>query len=52
MVKYAFSFKSQRTEKIELFSVETDYCQKSRYESLIIVDPKYIKISSFAVLKI
>ena len=52
MSKVAFSFKFQRIEKIELFSQGTDECKNVRYESQIIVVPKYIEISSLAVLKI
>ena len=52
MVKVALSFKSQGIKKIELFSQGAKDCQNLRYESLIIVDPKYIKVFSLAVLNI
>ena len=46
MVKVAFTFKLQGIQKIEL------YCQNLRYESLIVVDPKYIENSNLSVLNI
>ena len=41
MVKVTSNFKSQRIEKIELFSQGTEDFQNLRYEVLI-VDPKLI----------
>ena len=41
MIEVAFSFKSQETEKIELFSQGTDESINLRYESLITIDYKY-----------
>ena len=38
MIKIAFSFKSQGTEKIELFSQGTDGSINLRFEGLITVD--------------
>ena len=35
----------------ELFSQGTEDCQSLRYENLIIVDSKYIEMSSLAVLR-
>ena len=52
MVKVAFSFKSQGTEKIKLFSQGTEKCQNLRNGSLIIIDPKYIEILNVAVFNI
>ena len=52
VVKVAFKFKSQGTEKIEIFSQGTKERQNLRYESLIIIDPKNEEISSLAVLNI
>ena len=52
MVKITFSFKSKGIEEIELFFQGTEECQNLRYECLIIIDPKYIEISSLAVLNI
>ena len=37
---------------MELFSQRTEECQNLKYECLIIVDPKYIEVSSLAVLNI
>ena len=51
-MKVAFSFKSQGTEKINLFSQGTADCQNLIYVSLIIVDPKYTKICKLIVLNI
>ena len=39
-------------KKSELFSQGTEECQNLRCECLIIVDPKYIEISSLAVFTI
>ena len=39
-------------KKVNFFSQGTGKCQNLRYECLIIVDPKYIVISSLAVLNI
>ena len=44
--KLLLAFKSQGTEKIDLFSKGAENCQNLTYESLIIVDPKSIEISS------
>ena len=52
MVKVSLRLKSQGIEKIELFSQGTKSCQTLKYDSLIIVNPKYIKIPSLAVLNI
>ena len=52
MVKVTFSFKSKGIEEIELFFEGIEERQNLRYECLIIIDPKYIKISSLAVLNI
>ena len=52
MVQVTFSFKSKGIEEIELFFQGTEECQNLRYECLIIIDPKYIEISSLAVLNI
>ena len=52
MAKVAYSFKSQRIEKIKLFSQETENCQNLGYESLIIIRLKYIEISRLAIWKI
>ena len=41
MIKVAFSFKFQGTEKVKLFSQVTDSSINLRYESLIAVDNKY-----------
>ena len=41
VTKAAFSFKSKGTEKIQLFSQETDDPINLKYESLITVDYKY-----------
>ena len=38
--------------KNEPFSQRTEECHNLRYESLIIADPKYIEISTLAVLNI
>ena len=48
MVKVAFAFKSQGIGKNEFFSKEPEDCRNLTYESLVIVDAKYIKISSLA----
>ena len=50
MIKAAFSFKSQGTEKIELFSQGTDGSFNLRYESVITVDYKYKEILRIAFL--
>ena len=52
MVQVTFSFKSKGVEEIELFFQGTEECQHLRYECLIIIDPKYIEVSCFAVLNI
>ena len=52
MVKVCFSFKSQLIERSELFSQGTEDCQSLGYESLIIVDRKYVEISGLVVLNI
>ena len=52
MVQVTFSFKFKGTEEIELFFQRSEECQNLRYECLIIIDPKYIDISSLAVLNI
>ena len=52
MVKVAFGFKFQGIEKNELFSQGNEDYQNLRYKSLIIVNPKYIKISNLVVLNI
>ena len=44
MTKVAFSFKSQRSENIELFSQGTDDSVNLRYESLIIFNYKSKKL--------
>ena len=43
MIKVAFNFKSQGTEKIELFSQGTDGTINRSYGSLITADYKYKK---------
>ena len=50
MTKVAFSFKSQRTEKVELFSQQAEDSINLRYKSFIIVDYKYKEISMFYFL--
>ena len=40
MIKVVLSFKSQRNEKIELFSKGTDHSIKLKYENLIAIDYK------------
>ena len=52
VVQVTFSIKSEGIEEIELFFQGTKECQNLRYEGLIIIDPKYIEISSLAVLNI
>ena len=52
VVKVAYSFKSQGSQKIELWPQGTDDCQNLRYETLIIVDFKYIEVSSLTVLNL
>ena len=52
VVKVAFRWKPHGIEKYERFSQENKNCQTLRYENLIIVSPKYIEISSLAVLNI
>ena len=44
MTEFAFSFKSERTEKNQAFSQGTDGSINLRFESLIIFDYKYEKI--------
>ena len=44
MAKVAFSFKSQGTEKIELFFQGTDASINPGYKTLITVDCKYKEI--------
>ena len=46
MVKVAVRRKSQGIEKNKLFFQGSEKCQNLRYESLIVVDPKYIDIAS------
>ena len=52
MIKVAFSFKSQGTEKIQLSSQGADGSINLRYESLITVDYKYKEIQYFAFLDV
>ena len=44
MVKVDFVSNPKGLKKIELFFQATEDCKNLRYEGLIIVDPKYIKI--------
>ena len=46
------NFNSQVTEKFELFSKGTYDSQNLRYETVIIADYEYVKISSIAVMDI
>ena len=50
MIKVAFSFKSQRTEKIELSSQGTDGPINPRYKSLITINCEYEETLPFAFL--
>ena len=50
MIKVAFVFKSQATEKIELSSQGIASSMNLRYESLITIGYKYDKILLFAFL--
>ena len=50
MIKVAFIFKSQRTEKTKFFCQGTDSSINPRYESLITVYYKYEEILLFAFL--
>ena len=50
MIKVAFSFKSQGNQKTGLFFQGTKVRQNLSYESLTVVNLKYIKIFSLAVL--
>ena len=52
MIKVAFSFKSQGTEKIELFSEGTDGSIDLKYESLISADYKYKESLAFSFLDV
>ena len=49
-IKLVLNFKSQGTEKFELFSQETYCFQNLRYETLVIADYEYVKISRIAVM--
>ena len=52
MIRICLNIKSQRTEKIEVFSQGTDDSKNLRCETLYIGDYEYVNISSFAVLGI
>ena len=49
-IKIPLNFKSQGTDKHELFSQGTYDSQNSRYETLAIADYEYAKISRTAVM--
>ena len=51
-IKIALNFKSQGTEKLELFFQGTYDSQNLRYETLVIADYEYVKISRIAVMDI
>ena len=51
-IKIALNFKSQGTEKFELFSQETHDSQNLRYKTLVIADYEYVKISRIAIMDI
>ena len=51
-IKIALNFKSQGTEKLELFFQGTYDSQNLRYETLAIADYEYVKISRIAVMDI
>ena len=48
-IKIVLNFKSQGTEKFELFSQGTYNFQNSRNEIWVIADYEYVKIFSFAM---
>ena len=48
----SLNFKSQGTEKIELFSQGTDDSPNLRFETLVIADYEYVKIYNFTLLNI
>ena len=50
--RFCFNFKSQGTEKIQLFSQGTDGSINLRYESLFTVDDKYEEILLLAFLDV
>ena len=50
LMKIALNFKSQGTEKFELFCQGTYDSQNLRYEILVIADYEYVKISRLAVM--
>ena len=52
MIKVAFSFKSQGTEKIDLFSQGIDGSKNLRYKSLMTVDYKYKEMLLFVFLDV
>ena len=52
VIRISLNFKSQETEKIELFSQGTDDSPNLIFETLVIADYEYVKISNFTMLNI